>query len=223
MRENEDKEKHPGVDFYEYYVCWLKVGGVDYTVKSVVAVGLNGERYYDHKLTQIEKGALLSTTPDVTKPGEESDTPLSAVEDKRLLSILQVDSSKVADENGEPLVVYHGTSASFWAFDKAKIGINTNNKGILGNGFYTTDDSGYAAYCNRTGGVVNKDGIGNEMPLLLSLKNPLDWNGAGAVRVARELGFPQNVNHRERRRSRSLLFHNVIPPKLQRGFLWSGA
>ncbi|MBQ8444960.1 MAG: hypothetical protein IJX22_01060, partial [Opitutales bacterium] len=119
-RANEDKEKHPDVELYEYYVCGLKVGGVDYTVKSVVAVGLNGERYYDHKLTKIEKGALLSTTPDVTKPGEESTTPFADVKDKRLLQILQVDSSKVVDENGEPRVVYHQTENDFWTFDMGK-------------------------------------------------------------------------------------------------------
>ena len=29
-------------------------------------------------------------------------------------------SSKVVDENGEPLVVYHGTNSDFWKFDKSK-------------------------------------------------------------------------------------------------------
>ena len=44
-------------------------------------------------------------------------------------------ASKVVDENGEPLVVYHGTNAEFSAFDKNKRGTNTD-PGIYGKGFY---------------------------------------------------------------------------------------
>lgn len=115
---NEDKAKHPDVSHYSYYVCGLKIGGVDYTAKIVVALQKNGERYYDHKLTKIEKGALLSTLSAIHKAGEESTTPFADVKDKRLLSILQVDSSKVVDENGEPRVVYHGsrTGGRFYEF-----------------------------------------------------------------------------------------------------------
>ena len=118
-RENEDIKKHPDVGSYDYFVCGLKIGGADYTAKIVVANQRNGERYYDHKLTQIEKGALLSTLSAIHKAGEASNTPLSEVKDKRLLSILQANSSKVVDGNGEPLVVWHGTDADveFWAFD----------------------------------------------------------------------------------------------------------
>ena len=44
-------------------------------------------------------------------------------------------SSKVIDENAEPLVVYHGTNAEFYVFEKSKRGSNTDN-GIFGKGFY---------------------------------------------------------------------------------------
>ena len=44
-------------------------------------------------------------------------------------------ASKVVDENGEPLVVYHGTNAEFYVFEKSKRGSNTDN-GIFGKGFY---------------------------------------------------------------------------------------
>jgi len=49
-------------------------------------------------------------------------------------------ASKVLDENGEPLVVYHGTDAEFWAFDPQKIGGKTD-AGWLGRGFYFTSDT----------------------------------------------------------------------------------
>ena len=191
-RENEDIKKHPDVGSYDYFVCGLKIGGADYTAKIVVANQRNGERYYDHKLTQIEKGALLSTLSAIHKAGEESNTPLSEVKDKRLLSILQANSSKVVDGNGEPLVVYHGTDADFTVFDRAKIGSSTNNKGMFGNGFYMTDDSSYASYYNRSDGRMNKDGRGKVMPLFVSLKNPFDWNAPDAARTAESLGFPKS-------------------------------
>lgn len=44
-------------------------------------------------------------------------------------------ASKVVDENGEPLVVYHSTNKKFNTFDKSKIGTQ-NDFGTLGSGFY---------------------------------------------------------------------------------------
>ena len=49
-------------------------------------------------------------------------------------------ASKVVDENGEPLVVYHGTGERFTVFDRSLIGENTSNDGIWGKGFYFTPD-----------------------------------------------------------------------------------
>ena len=118
---NEDLERYPGVKSFSYYVCGLKIGGVDYTVKAVIANQNNGERYYDHKLTNIEKGELLSIVPTIQKAGIDSKTPYPAVKDKRLLSLLQTNSSKVVDENGEPMVVYHGTpTGGFNVFDNSR-------------------------------------------------------------------------------------------------------
>ena len=93
---NEDNKKYPGVKSFSYYVCGLKINGVDYTVKAVIANQSNGERYYDHKLTNIEKGELLSIVPTIQKAGIDSKTPLSAVKDKRLLSLLQTDEKENA-------------------------------------------------------------------------------------------------------------------------------
>lgn len=41
------------------------------------------------------------------------------------------------DENGEPLVVYHGTNSEFWKFDSERVG---ENYGIDSEGFFFTDD-----------------------------------------------------------------------------------
>ena len=42
---NENAEKYSGVKSFRYYVCGLKIGNTDYTVKAVVAVQNNGDRY----------------------------------------------------------------------------------------------------------------------------------------------------------------------------------
>lgn len=87
---NEDLAKNGDIQGYEYYVSGLNVGGADYTVRAAVAVGRNGNRYYDHKLTKIEKGNLLSLLDRVSTTGaSESKSPLSGIDDKRLLQILQ--------------------------------------------------------------------------------------------------------------------------------------
>lgn len=93
---NEDLEKYPGVKSFSYYVCGLKIAGVDYIVKAVIANQNNGERYYDHKLTNIEKGKLLSIAPTIQKAGIDGNSPLSDVKDKRLLSILQTNEKENA-------------------------------------------------------------------------------------------------------------------------------
>ena len=98
-------------DSYRYYVVGLQIGGVDYTVKLTIGVK-QGKKYYDHALTEIEKGKLideLARNPkSFTTTGDApvQSSALSVGKDKRLLSLLQVgEVSKVVDENGEPLVV----------------------------------------------------------------------------------------------------------------------
>ena len=41
---------------FDYYVCGMKIGGEDYTVRAVIVTPKEGTRYYDHKLSKIEKG-----------------------------------------------------------------------------------------------------------------------------------------------------------------------
>lgn len=107
---NKDLDKKPNVVVYQHFECGLKIGAEDYTVHSLVAVDHAGNRYYDHNLTHIEKTKLLDsidrqavngqgfgTTPG-TKP-----TTLFGYKVKKLLALLQIDSSKVVDVNGEPL------------------------------------------------------------------------------------------------------------------------
>ncbi len=109
---------------YRYYVVGLKIGGADYTAKLTIGVDENGNKFYDHALTQIEKGSLLdnidalSTTSDTKETVNgfmstvaEPNPSVAIGKDTKLLSLLQTNSSKVVDENGEPRVVYHQTNS----------------------------------------------------------------------------------------------------------------
>lgn len=98
--------------------------------------------------------------------------------------------SKVVDENGEPLVVYHGTQKSgFTTFDEYRIGQNTH----ASDGFYFTESRRNAAtYSNSPPGkdaVLTDDpdseGSPGIYPVYLPLQNPLqvdfegrNWDGA---------------------------------------------
>jgi hypothetical protein len=67
--------------------------------------------------------------------------------------------SKVVGADGQPLVVYHGTSEDISKFKPSK-------EGALGSGIYTTPDSTFAGeYAKNTGA--------NIVPVYVSLKNPL--------------------------------------------------
>lgn len=94
---NEDKAKNPDIQEYEYYVAGLNIGGTDYTVKAAIAVATTGDKYYDHKLTRIEKGDLLEMTSRLSGAEISNQSPLSSIDDKRLLQILQ---DKDADKGG---------------------------------------------------------------------------------------------------------------------------
>lgn len=75
------------------------------------------------------------------------------------------EGSKVVDDNGEPLVVYHGTDANFDAFDPQMIGKATDN-GFYGKGFYFTRNKGEASsYGNKV------------LPSYLKSKNMFDIRG----------------------------------------------
>ena len=119
---NNDVEKNPDVTEYQCYVCGLKIGDEEYTVLAKIAVDKNGNRYYDHNLTSIAKGKLIDianneqsavTSGFGTTPDTESTTN-SQRKYKELISILQTNSSKIVDENGEPKVVYHQTNHSVY-------------------------------------------------------------------------------------------------------------
>ena len=78
--------------------------------------------------------------------------------------------SKVVDEQGRPLVVYHGTDAEFDTFD-----IKKSNNGVYGKGFYFAYDERIP---KRHGNIV--------MPVYLKIENPFMASGKTTVKEIRE-------------------------------------
>ena len=87
--------------------------------------------------------------------------------------------SKIVNSDGKPLVVYHGTKASFNEFDSLKVG-TASDQGWYGSGFYFTPDPEVASdvYAKRVGDGT--DGA-NVMPVYLSIKNPYDWRSENSI------------------------------------------
>jgi hypothetical protein len=61
--------------------------------------------------------------------------------------------SKVRDENGNLLVVYHGSPSEFTVFNKSKIGTHGSSHG---HGFYFTENEGLASSYHKKGGQLLK-------------------------------------------------------------------
>lgn len=96
------------------------------------------------------------------------------------------DSSKIVDENGEPLVVYHGTNREFNVFDNKEITSNSGNSGHYGEGFYFSFELMEAkTYTNRESPKI--------LNCFLDVKNPFDaFNTTHLERYSKEFGFEKS-------------------------------
>ncbi len=161
IAEEQNEKSNTVFDTYRYYVVGLNIGGVDYTAKLVVGVK-NGEIYYDHALTQIEKGKLLESI-DPIKSGFANKELNSNSKDTRLFSILQTNSSQIVDANGEPLTLYHQTNNDFTVFDPYHKGAGQNDY-LMPHGIFMkpTDQS--------IRGMGDK-----QLALWADIKNPLSF------------------------------------------------
>ena len=115
---------------YRYYLAGVNIAGEEYTAKIVVGVR-NGKTYYDHDLSSIEKGKLIDSIGSVPTELAKDQLTSLGVEDTRYIEILQINSSKIVDENGEPKVVYNGSITERYQYDgrlRAKGQSATNSK-----------------------------------------------------------------------------------------------
>ena len=91
------------------------------------------------------------------------------------------EASKVVDENGEPLVVYHGVKSNWFlerfVFDATKEGSNTNRKRReLGGIYFISKREEAVRYAGKTNGIRNK-----VFSFFLNFRNPQKLDAQGEI------------------------------------------
>ncbi len=110
-KEVNTKDSDAYIDKYHYFISGLQIGNEIFTVKSVIAIDQNNNRYYDHKLFNIEKSLLIDSLnkergsfgvhtsyTQTTAPQKSS----SIFNDKRLYDICQCPQAQFLEKNFEP-------------------------------------------------------------------------------------------------------------------------
>lgn len=93
-------------------------------------------------------------------------------------------ASKVIDENGEPMVVWHGRSAEFNTFEKKEgvrfiMGLEDN---VKSEGFFFSPDKGLAEEF-ASNSYRHRGGKANVIPCFLNIRRPMDLTGEDYDRI----------------------------------------
>ena len=200
-----------GAAFMHHLYCPVRYGGDMGVAKLYIVEDINLRRHY---LTKIEMASDDSTgrasnlPPTPQSSSDATDVSVAKIFDfgKRHSEDFEADSSnpvafspkaasEVVNEDGTPKVVYHGTGAEFWTFDRNMIG---STYGADEEGFFFTDNRDVADWAasdaaNVTGGderiVAAHLRIKN--PYVLANKDPATYYDArkeGILQNARERG-----------------------------------
>lgn len=108
-------------------------------------------------------------------------------------------TSKIVDDNGEPLVVFHGTRSNFDKFDPESIGKNKDS-GYFGSGFYFTQIREFAQQ------------YGDQLLIaILNVKNPFIYDGKYKNARHRTAGEHGILNS-----ERVITIEDSFPPEIDR-------
>jgi hypothetical protein len=118
-------------------------------------------------------GAHVSTQPSENSKGQ----PIASTPEATRNFWNWFGDSQVADEQGRPLVVYHGTVDDVSAFDMKRTGQRTGNKYGKGAAFFTDNANAASAYAAPPYGEAHPLDKPNVVVAYLSLKNPLIIDG----------------------------------------------
>lgn len=149
--EHSKKNAGDSIRTWHYYGAKVGLNNKDYFARFVVREDVNGSIYYDNDLTTVENISGHSVDATATK-SRTADVSTDERSIKQWVNSINGNSSKIVDENGEPLVVYHGTDADIEKFATEKAGENGIASGL---GSFFTDNSTYASeYAEKLGGNV---------------------------------------------------------------------
>ena len=184
----DEADKRFKADYVSKFELPVKIDGKEYRVVMIIKHYGEDKNYYDHRLTKFEELPERGLTPHkaenplVSNSSKDNNTPQSdksqAVNSEQSAVSREPDiklsintpefkewfgNSKVVDENGEPLVVYHGTDKDFSVFEEGY------GKGFKERGIFFSDSKAVAETYGET----------KLKSVYLSIKNPLiiDANG----------------------------------------------
>lgn len=200
---NDGQEKHKNLEGQDVYYSAVKIGGQKFIVRLKLDAFHNAEDnirnvYKDHKIIKKidvlaypdiadeTSGPLALATPILNEilpniadtvntqsaEGQEQETVRLA----DLVDNKAPEASAILDENGEPLVVYHGSDADFDTFDRTK---GRANMDIQGSFFspWKEDAGGYGE--NVRAFFLNIRNPANEGQGYKALNKYKGQNGAG--------------------------------------------
>lgn len=161
-----DKNASDDILAIKRFVCPVRIKGVEaFAYMTVKELKQHGHKIYTLELDTIERlgGNLDEHFEEMLNPAPSKDIVARL---KALSKTFFEDVSKVVDENGEPLVVYHGTE-----YPKQINIFKVGKNGYLGPGIYFTPEMRTAL--NYTGiyggeGVVYKCFVNMHNPFVIS-------------------------------------------------------
>lgn len=198
ISEQEEKKdghkEHTNFNGYHHYVGKVELDGTEYYVrftlqeintrnKNITPNQLHSAFVSDVEITSANPRVNTGNTPATAKVGTYMDAKLQNF--LKEASLAEENSSKVVDENGEPLVVYHGTLQK---------GLTEFNKDFIGSR-YSYDDKGFFFISSEniakdySVSEFDSERRGEVIPAFISLKSPLVVNS----KWARENGLGGQV------------------------------
>ncbi|MBR6734352.1 MAG: hypothetical protein IKL96_08125 [Kiritimatiellae bacterium] len=187
MFEEKPRNGSPDIEAYVKYGTVFTFGGEKYLAKitSKRYAGRDAQNFYSVESVSVEKIDARGIHEAIAK-GQ----PLDASDVDRISNILSAGngenaiSSKVVDENGEPLVVAHSTDASFTIFRD----MQKTDAGWLGAGFYFFGDR---SLDGQYGDNVMECFLNVRNPYYLSPSEHVELAGADSAAHSRE--FSENL------------------------------
>ena len=169
---------HGNIDAVEHYVNKFSANGNEYFIRFTVPVIRNNKGLDNIHSSAISEVSIYkngdSTLYPLNTAGSSSPSFIGRKLADFLNSVKPENVSKVVDENGEPLVVYHGSTAMFNEFRSKFIGHSTGTAD--GRGFYFTTDKNYAE------GFKSKDG--RVIEAFLNIRDTLDYKKKTITKAA---------------------------------------
>lgn len=150
-------------------VAPISINNTDYICEAVITRRPNENRFYLHEVEIKETLEKAFKTPTEGRASQASKLIIG-----KHIAEVKGNVSKVVDENGEPMVVYHGSTAMFNEFRSKFIGHSTGTAD--GRGFYFTTDKSYAE------GFKSKDG--RVIEAFLNIRDLLDYKKKTITKAA---------------------------------------